>query len=330
VKLNIIYRKRNPKYFSIEKVFETMIPFLPKAVEVNRSFVREGRATLKAIISNLMQHFSTSDIYHVTGDIHYMAMAFPSKKTVLTIHDCVFMYQSTGVKRKIMQWLWLKLPVKKAGLVTVISETTKKDVIRYTGCEDEKIVVIPNPIGTEFKYVSKAFNKQMPRLLHVGTWENKNLLRVAEALSNLSCELVVIGQLTEMQKTLLQKYKIEYHNSWGLSEKELVMEYEKCDIVIFVSTYEGFGLPIIEGQTVGRVVVTSNIPPMADIAGDSAILADPFSVQSIRDAVLKVIGDDEFRESLISKGLINVRSFTATAVADRYYQQYLKLLQRRN
>jgi glycosyltransferase involved in cell wall biosynthesis len=326
VKLNIIYRKPNPKYFSIEKVFETMIPFLPENVQVIRSFVREGRATMKAVASNLMQRFSFSDIYHITGDIHYMATAFPSRKTVLTIHDCVFMYQSAGLKRKIMQWLWLKLPVSKAALITVISDATKKDVIRFTGCKEDKIVVIPNAVGLQFRYMEKPFNKLKPRLLHIGTWENKNLLRVAEALSGLSCELVVVGQLTEEQKNRLERFKVEYSNLWGLSEKELVDEYAKADMVIFVSTYEGFGLPIIEAQTVGRVVVTSNISPMQDLAGDAAVLADPYSIESIREAVVKVIGDEEIRNSLISKGLKNVEQYTASAVAKRYYEQYLKLV----
>ena len=75
----------------------------------------------------------------------------------------------------------------------------------------------------------------------------------------------------------------------SLSDAEVVRAYQECDLVLFASTYEGFGLPIVEAQAVGRPVITSDILSMPEVAGGAARLVDPFSVPAIRGAVLELI-----------------------------------------
>src|SRR5690606_13296776 len=97
------------------------------------------------------------------------------------------------------------------------------------------------------------------------------------------------------------------------------------DIILFPSIYEGFGLPITEGNKAGRVVITSNISPMKDIAGDAACLVDPFDVLSIRNGLLKVMEDDVYRERLIKNGFENVKRFDAEFISDQYLAIYQKV-----
>ena len=108
---------------------------------------------------------------------------------------------------------------------------------------------------------------------------------------------------------------------------QIVQEYRKADIINFPSLFEGFGMPIVEGQMTGRVVITSALSPMKDVAGEGALLVDPYSVESIHKAYLRVIGDEDFRNSLIRKGRENVSRFTADKVTEQYIQIYKQILQ---
>ena len=107
-----------------------------------------------------------------------------------------------------------------------------------------------------------------------------------------------------------------------LTDEELVEAYRRCDMVVFASLYEGFGLPILEAQATGRPVITSNFGAMKEAAGDGALLVDPYSVEEIREAVLRVKNEPGLREELIAKGRENAERFRAEAVAARYGELY--------
>jgi len=117
------------------------------------------------------------------------------------------MENSRGVKRMILKWLYLKLPVRSCRYVTAISEATKKDIVQYTGCSPDKVIVIPDPSNPGFRHFPKTFTGANPVILQVGTWPNKNLERVAAALEGITCRLHIIGELSEKQKTILRSMR---------------------------------------------------------------------------------------------------------------------------
>jgi glycosyltransferase involved in cell wall biosynthesis len=247
------------------------------------------------------------------------------KNVLLTIHDCRFMQRKKGLAKKLMQYMYLKWPVAKSAYVVAISEATKKEVVEYTGCDPRKIEVVPVTISEIFQPSYKAFNKDCPVILQVGAAENKNLLRLAEALKGIHCRLVIIGTPGEQEIKKLRWCKIDFSVKSGLSTDELYREYIHCDIVSFVSTFEGFGMPIAEANSVERAVVTSNISSMPEVAGDAACFVNPFDVNDIRKGFLRVIQDDAYRETLITCGRMNRLRFDGKQAADAYYHLYRQL-----
>ncbi len=287
---------------------------------------RLGFTIGSAIVNFFSIRRTSADVYHITGDVHYIAMALPKRKTILTIHDCVFMYQTSGVKRKILYYFFLKWPVAASRFVTTISEHSKQDIMRFTGCSSDKVIVIPNPVDNSILYTAKQIDNKHPRLLFIGSTPNKNLNRVIEAIQGIPCHLRIVGMLTEEHKAILEKYEVKYDSAANLNDNELSAEYTDCDMVIFPSTFEGFGLPILEGQKAGRPVLTSNLSPMKEVAGDAACLVDPYDVESIRKGIQRIIQDDTYRAGLVGKGIENIQRFHPRVIAMQYFDLYQKIM----
>ena len=185
-----------------------------------------------------------------------------------------------------------------------------------------KVSVIYNPIQPIFQYTPKEFNTQCPRILHIGTAWNKNLDRVIQSLKDISCELRIIGELDTKTIKLLKENNIYYTNSSNLSDKDMVKEYQQADIISFPSLYEGFGMPIIEGQKTGRIVVTSNLAPLTEIASDAAIFVNPYEIESIKQGFITAINNHQLRNTLIQKGNQNISRFEQKKIAEQYINLY--------
>jgi glycosyltransferase involved in cell wall biosynthesis len=327
--VHLFYRKsRHIGNFSIETSFDTLLGAFPK----NSPF------SLKKIIST---YFSNGfwprvkaihearklggNINHITGDVNFLALGLPSNRTILTIHDCGFMHLYTGWRRDLLKWFWLKLPVQHCRYITAVSQATKDEIIKYTNCPAAKIRVIPTIISTRFVYSPATTVPERPMILHIGTAENKNLERHIKALAGLPVQLYIVGNLKPHQKSLLEEYQIDYQNDYNLSDEALLALYKACSLVLFASTLEGFGMPILEAQAVGRPVVTSNLSSMPYVAGDAACLVDPHDPRSIRAGIEKVLSDSAYREELIQKGLKNIARFSAIEVARQYEALYAEV-----
>lgn len=324
--IKLIYRHPNPGFFSIEKVFNVVKSELSDQVDFETIELPYTTKGIFSIISNLWFLFRLKkDFFHIIGDVHYAIFALPAKSTVLTIHDLVFMHSHRGINRWFLKWVFLKLPVRKAKFITTISDKTKDEIIQFTGCDPNKIYVIPNPVDTEIHFEKKQFSEQKPTLLFLGTKPNKNLELSIPALFGLSLHLRIIGKLSLRQIELLEKYSIDFSNAENITNNQLSAEYINADIIFFPSTYEGFGLPIIEGFQAGRTVLTSALPPMNAIAGDAALLVNPFSIDSIRDGVVQLISNPQLRETLVEKGFEAVDKYQPRDIAKQYQEMYSQL-----
>ena len=100
-----------------------------------------------------------------------------------------------------------------------------------------------------------------------------------------------------------------------VSNEELLFLYNSADLFVYPSLYEGFGLPVIEAMACRTPVITSNVSSLPEVAGDAAILVDPYNVEEIADAIYRVISDKELKENLIAKGLKRATEFSWEKVA---------------
>ena len=213
-----------------------------------------------------------ADIYHITGDVHYLALTLPRKKTVLTIHDVAFLKHPNPLVRQLLYWFWLKLPVAASQIVTVISQATKEDILHHLpACPPDKLRVIPNPVAARFQHSPKRFNQEQPVVLMIGTKANKNVERSFRALQGLSCRVLLIGEQKAHLFRLADELALDIEWRERLTDEELLVAYQQCDLLLFPSLSEGFGMPIIEAQAVGRPVITSNCSSMPEVAGEGAL-----------------------------------------------------------
>jgi glycosyltransferase involved in cell wall biosynthesis len=330
MKIVFFFRKTTASFFSIEMLFNTIISQIRK-YETEKVFLPSKSASNPAaLLKNCLYAFRRQgNVNHITGEVYYIALALGCKKTILTIHDIDSLQSSNSLKNQLLHLVWLKLPILRVKYVTVISNYSKRKLLDATGIAAEKVYVIPNCVqlsDQDFK-PQRHIDRQNPVLLQIGTKPNKNLENVIEAIKNITCKLLIIGKLSEAQVQLLNAAQIVYENFFSLDYSEVLQLYYRADIITFVSFYEGFGMPIIEANALGRPVITSITTSMPEVAGDGAILVDPYNPLQIREAIIKLVEDDSYRNDLIAKGLANVRRFKPEVIASMYEDLYQKVME---
>ena len=324
MKVVFIYRKYRPGAYSIEELFHTIAGELGKQVEV---IEYEAGDRSSVLLDAWRLRKLKADIYHVTGDINYLVHLLPSDKTVLTVHDIGhYLFGLKGARRWLYKWLWLILPIRGSAAVTSVSQETSENIVKCLGITDKSIVVIDNCHSTMFKPVEKRFNTECPVILQVGAKPYKNVPRLVESLKGVNCRLVLIGNLDNQIKDKLAECEITYENHVGVSHEDIYKWFIECDLVSFVSLGEGFGVPIIEAQAVGRPVITSNLSPMKDVAGDGACLVDPLSVDEIRETIQRIFTDSNYRNQLIEDGFNNVARYSPATISAKYLALYNRLV----
>ena len=320
------FRKPSQVFHSIEEQFFTMQKELPKEVKYSNRFANyNSKGIIRRLLITIQAASNQGDINHITGDIHFIALFLKKRKTILTVHDIGSVLKGSGLKNMILRFFWFTMPFGRVRYVTVISEFTKNEILKSFKVNPEKIIVIPDCVSPEIKYAHKDFNTEKPNILQIGTKSNKNLENLIRALNGITCKLTIIGKLSDDQSALLEHHQITYENKYNLAYSEIISLYKKTDLVTFVSTYEGFGVPIIEAQATGRPIITSNISPMKDVAGGGAMLVKPKNVEDIKSAINTIINDKELRERIEKKGTENVKKYSAKSVANLYYKLYKQI-----
>lgn len=322
MKVVLIYRFNKPT-LSIEMLFDSISKNFVKEVQLIKFTLRERKYALSDAIKlrNL-----NADIYHITGDVHYMSLLLPRKKTILTIHDLNhYFFDLSGWRKLFFRLFWIDLPILYSKYITVISPKIADDINKFTLLKNKTKFVIYNCYSDDLVFTPKIFNFVKPNILQIGTAPHKNLIRVIEAIKNINCKLTIIGSISNDISDLLLKYKIDFESFEQVKYSFIVKKYIESDIVMFVSLREGFGVPIIEAQAVGRVVVTSNLEPMIGVAANGAAIVDPYNIEEIKFSIEKIIMDSTFRASLCESGLTNVIKFSSLNIANEYFNLYLKV-----
>lgn len=319
----VIYFHRNLRAgYSINKVTQTVVKLINPKEEY---YLPSNRATPLAMIRNIwfvFRHRDKKCYNHLTGDAHYCMLALLGCRSILTVHDTSedILARAPYVKRKLLEYLLFRIPFRCAGQIVCISEATKQTVSKYTDRKDIKVIHNAVPINPSSE--GEAAIHSPFRVLIVGTRSNKNVERTLMALSNLDCQVTIIGPLSAEQSSLIAERSLNVVNKNNLTDDEMETEYKNTDLVSFCSLYEGFGMPIIEANSYGKVVLTSDLPVLKEVGGDAALYVNPNNVDSIREGVETIMRDEGLRRTLIENGYKNVERFAPEYISKQWMALY--------
>lgn len=314
--------------FSVERVFRDVVSAMPAGIDAMLVEVPyPSRGLLPRLRNMLFTARLQADVVHITGDIQYCALAVRRSRCLLTVLDLGSLRRLTGWRRRLLLLLWYRLPILRAAAVTTISRAICDELDQLLAGAGSKTTVIGCPVGQEFAPSPGGMVKPPCfRVLLVGTTPNKNMETVAAALQGLPIHIRIVGNMDDKQRAIMARLHLSYSQVAGLSHSEMVATYQSSSVLLFASTYEGFGLPILEAQACGLPVVTSSVSPMCDVAGDAAVLVDPLNAASIRHGVEAVLSDPDLRSRLSAAGQLNAANYTPTRVAAEYADAYRRLV----
>jgi glycosyltransferase involved in cell wall biosynthesis len=318
------YREQRNTGVSIEGIFKTVKKDLEHEVVIKESFC-DGK--LSRWKNTMAAAAYASEINHITGDVNFLAMGLRGRKTILTIHDFGFFENPihSRVKHLVYRFFWFYLPLRSVNIVTVVSQFTKEKLKRYFNFPEHRIRVIPDPVKPVFQLRPKATLNDVPRVLMLGTGKHKNLDNLIEAAKGGGFHLDIVGWPAADELERLKEYGVAYTVYNNLTDEQVMERYVACDVLFIASLYEGFGMPIIEAQAVGRPVVTSNIGAMLEVGEGSAILVDPLAPDAIRNAIMALIADRGYYDEVVAKGLKNAARFDHKVISQQYLDLYREL-----
>jgi glycosyltransferase involved in cell wall biosynthesis len=265
---------------------------------------------------------------------HYVLPALVRCRSVVTIHDCIhLMFPQYLPNRFALAYAKtsIGMAAKRATRVLTVSESSKRDILRFVDAEPDKIDVIYNAYDERFAIdpaeedvvrVRERFQLQDEFVLYAGNVKpHKNLERLIDAFQIVRkrgldhLKLVMIGdeisKYSALRRAVHRHQLHKYVRFLGyLPEETLAVMYRLAGVFVFPSLYEGFGLPPLEAMASGTPVVTSNVSSLPEVAGDAAVLVDPYDPVSIADGIYRVLTDEQVRKDLSRRGVARAGMFS--------------------
>ena len=265
---------------------------------------------------------------------------------VVSVHDVSFLEKPeffTHARRLQLQYT-VKNTVRKAARVLTLSEFSRRSIARAYGMDPSKITVVPAGVSSSFRplhrqqakaFVEGRFKVPGPFILCVGDLQpRKNQIGLIHAFEELLCahpdlphQLMLVGKETwfaphvhQAAKKSLVKDRIHFTNY--VNEKELLQLYNACEIFVFPSFYEGFGLPILEAMACGRAVACSNSSAMPEVADSAGLLFNPESTGEMVRAMRDLLLNPELRQRMERLGQQNASQFSWARTAQMTLEVY--------
>jgi glycosyltransferase involved in cell wall biosynthesis len=291
-------------------------------------------------------HGHAIDVFHTP---HYVLPPLVDVPSVVTIHDCIHLMFPQYLPNRFAYlyartFLWTA--VHRSARVLTVSETSKRDILRFYPVPEQKIEVIYNAIDERFgqppseeevRRVRERFRLDRAFALYAGNIKpHKNLERLIEAFHQLRQEgfehlaLLIIGDEISKYPTLrraVHRYKLHKHVRFlgFVPDETLAVLYRLASVFVFPSLYEGFGLPPLEAMASGTPVVTSNVSSLPEVTGGAAVLIDPYDPAAIADGMRRVLTDPALRADLVARGLARVREYSWERSVRRVREVYAEV-----
>lgn len=295
-------------------------------------------------ISRLSRRLELDIVHDPTG---VMPLLLTQVARVVTIHDVIpYIHPQTSTcLDRLIYHVWLPLAVRRASAVITSSKQSRRDIVNYLPVSPDRTATVLAAADGRFRPMQQReimpilhkYGIDEPYILYVGALESrKNLPRLLEAFALLRDQiqtwcLVIVGphkwKLSPIYDTV-QRLNLEpyVHFTGYVEEEHLPALYNGADLFVFPSLYEGFGLPVLEAMACGTPVITSNTSSLPEVAGDAAVLVDPYDVESIGHAMYAVLTQPALAASMSEKGMKHAAQFTWERTARETIAVYEKVL----
>lgn len=254
---------------------------------------------------------------------------------VTVIHDLNFEHYPEDLPAHITKYYLKKFPLfaKKANKIITVSQFSKKDISKSYSINEDKISVVHNGAGTDYLPISMEqrssqlfeVNNGVPYFIYVGALhKRKNIKRMLDAFKSLKItykkplDFIIVGDYLWEKDNLISSISNDVKFIGRKSGSELATLVANCQALVYVSYFEGFGIPVLEGMKCGVPVVASNVTSIPEVGGDAVIYVDPFSVVSIKAGYLEALNEGVFN-SYREKGLNQANKFNWNKSADEIW-----------
>jgi len=332
-------RKYNEKYIYNTNVQPVVLP--PQA--------RHPLLFLTWFEASLPMHFKYSKPDLFLSPDGFLSLT-SQVKSVAVIHDLNFEHFPEDIPYLVRKYYKTMFPrfARKASRIATVSEYSKKDIADTYGIIPSKIDVVYNGAGNIFKplpedekqLVREKFSNGSAYFFFVGTLHpRKNLVNLFKAFDQFkksggtNIKLVLAGARMWWTDDIRLAYEaMEYRDevifTGRVSDHDLALLMASALALTYVSYFEGFGIPILEAFSCDTPVITSELTSMPEVAGDAAILTDPFSINSIAEAMQKVASDSAFRLKMIEAGREQRIKFSWQQTAGKLWDCVEKAIER--
>lgn len=245
-------------------------------------------------------------------------------KQIPVIHDINFVHRPQDLPfftRKYYNYFFPKF-AKKAYRIATVSEYSKQDIVNQYGVEKEKIKIVYNgcnelykPIDEDLKYkIKQKYTEGKNYFIFIGTLHpRKNIAGLFRAFEKFKIEsksnfkLLIVGEKLFKTKDIensysKSRYKKDIIFTGRLNPKDLHQVLASAFAMTFVPFFEGFGIPLVEAMSCDIPIISSDTTSLPEVAGDAALFVNPFDVDNIKNAMIKMIRDENLRQTLIEKG----------------------------
>lgn len=284
-------------------------------------------------------------LYRDKVDVFYSGDGFVSLRTntpqVMVSHDLAYCHFPEHIPF-FHRWyyrLFVKKFHEKANMVFAVSNATKADIIKQLGIDEHKIKIAYNAVNDKKTNITEKIStdiknlvlEEVPYFFSIGAIHpRKNIHRVCEAFRmckekyHLPHQLVIAGRFAWKSSRIKEEMEstpgVIFVGSINDAEKSFL--YQHATALLYLSLFEGFGIPILEAMRAGCPVVTSATSSMPEVAGNAAILANPLDVQSMSEAMYQIT-DPSIREKLIREGYKKVHEFSWEKTAGQIYRELM-------
>ena len=284
------------------------------------------------------------DIYHGLSNELPLKISGTGVHSVVTIHDLIFirfpeLYHR--IDRNIYR-LKLNYAVRSAEMIIAISEQTKRDIVEFTGTAPEKISVVYQSCNPAFgidlslpdkRDVLKKYGLPENYILYVGTIEKrKNLLSIVEALHDypIDIPLIVIGREKEYAaevRSYIEKHRMKNITFLkNVPSSDLPAIYQQAMLFVYPSSFEGFGIPVLEAISSGVPVIAGRGSCLEETGGPASVYVDPLDTENLGYEIDRIAGDENLRLKMTEAGRQFAKQFSEEMTTEKLNRIYESLI----